>query len=1098
MESAQELEKLARNAQDEAQDEALWTNPANGIINGINKNESVRPVRAIWEMVQNARDQSTNKAHITFRLTEHELIFEHDGQPFEPKTIKALILQTSSKDRSDRTQTGQYGTGFLTTHLFGRFLLLDGALRTIPDTEHYYNFHDFKIDRSLDDKDKLITELKHQCNTAASWAEDSSTWSGKAAPLTSFKFQLSEDYEKQNSSEAMNDAPAITPYVLAFNNKIESITYTENSSTVFASICIEIKEECGNYKVLKFNYKENDELKNLWLLQSKMIIEGSQEPKFTVILPILERDGMLRVKLYNDAIPNLFIYLPLMGTEKWGVNFYIHSPLFTCSTDNRDSLRLVDNGQRYSEVVQTNQDVIKEANDAIIDYLSKHYSELKDNKYLAMVEFTKNTSKDEKLVEYYQDLQNYFISSFASMKLAINVNGNFVAISKLKVLDYQLTEIVNDNEPLLEAIHRLLGSLYTNDDNVPILENLLYWSRTLQGWYGKEGDCFTSIKDLVEYVDDNKNQIDDNDLLLLDKMLAENNCDKYFDSKHLLPTESGERRLINDLKRPKALSDTFRKILDVLLFEDTTSFVKPGFEDIKVLKRYNDENIKTNLGVVITDIQTRQSNKNKTFKDYSQPDIEVYKKVLLSIEVIQALSNFVAMQLEEDSEPFYRKALNRVVAYYSLSLETEEKLGKGKYEERSALRTLICNVLYEFTLLNETEKAEKKDWIYGFIQDIYGSSYFRNILSNYKIYLTLAGNYDWADNLRKITEIPDEMLDVYNNVMNRGNTDDETRTDIRAKVVAKDYEDYFVNNNSESGIEIGSKIYEKMIPPGTSEIDIPTILVQKYKETTLLIIEKIRNKVNDGLWSKSFPQISSFIPKLILLLLPPENSKTLMHLLTKPQKQLDAIIELANDPKCDEIIALGRKALLLQDNDHSDFEYKKKLGNYVEDILKKELEKRLDYIKEIKVGPIDVDNQQKGQDLIVSYDRKPIYYIEVKSRWIKDEYVMMSKTQMRRSVDQRNHYALCAINMTDFNKDKALAHIYPDNIEDTLTSLYVLTDIGSKNRDFNNILDNDESKKIIHIGGDYKSVVPQEVIKNGKKLNDLVKIIAGIIENNLG
>ena len=72
-------------------------------------------IRAIWELVQNARDLSDH-AVIKIELSPQSLIFSHHGTPFDYTSFRALVKQDSSKDRADADTVGQYGTGFMTTH----------------------------------------------------------------------------------------------------------------------------------------------------------------------------------------------------------------------------------------------------------------------------------------------------------------------------------------------------------------------------------------------------------------------------------------------------------------------------------------------------------------------------------------------------------------------------------------------------------------------------------------------------------------------------------------------------------------------------------------------------------------------------------------------------------------------------------------------------------------------------------------------------------------------------------------------------------------------------------------------------------------------
>ena len=72
--------------------------------------------RALWELVQNARDQAEGGCHIHIQLNKDCIVFRHKGRPFDYNSLSALVKQTSSKDKQE--QVGRYGTGFMTTHSF--------------------------------------------------------------------------------------------------------------------------------------------------------------------------------------------------------------------------------------------------------------------------------------------------------------------------------------------------------------------------------------------------------------------------------------------------------------------------------------------------------------------------------------------------------------------------------------------------------------------------------------------------------------------------------------------------------------------------------------------------------------------------------------------------------------------------------------------------------------------------------------------------------------------------------------------------------------------------------------------------------------------
>ena len=144
----------------------------------------------------------------------------------------------------------------------------------------------------------------------------------------------------------------------------------------------------------------------------------------------------------------------------------------------------------------------------------------------------------------------------------------------------------------------------------------------------------------------------------------------------------------------------------------------------------------------------------------------------------------------------------------------------------------------------------------------------------------------------------------------------------------------------------------------------------------------------------------------------------------------------------------------------------------MEEYLRKELK---DILKNNKVEA-KVDDVQGGQDIIVSINDKPIYYIEVKSRWKVADSVMMSSTQLERSVEKKDCYSLFAVNMIGFNGENVKEHIYPKSIDEFLCRIRIVPNIGKLNEEI--LPTKRDSNEQVHIGGDYKAIVPQNLITN--------------------
>ena len=121
-----------------------------------------------------------------------------------------------------------------------------------------------------------------------------------------------------------------------------------------------------------------------------------------------------------------------------------------------------------------------------------------------------------------------------------------------------------------------------------------------------------------------------------------------------------------------------------------------------------------------------------------------------------------------------------------------------------------------------------------------------------------------------------------------------------------------------------------------------------------------------------------------------------------------------------------------------------------------------------------MDDAQGGQDIIIYINETPVYYIEVKSRWISADSVMMSASQLDRSVEKKDCYSLFAVDMVGFNGENVKEHVYPDTMEEFIDRIRVVKNIGELNDEI--LPTKRDPHEEVHIGGDYKAVVPQNLI----------------------
>lgn len=120
----------------EAFDNATYKQAADKIrqiLSAIRNNPASSAKRWVWELMQNAKDIPNKYGKVSVEIeliSENELQFRHNGNPFGIKNITGLIRQVSSKDslNSDEETTGKFGTGFICTHLLSDVIDVDGVL----------------------------------------------------------------------------------------------------------------------------------------------------------------------------------------------------------------------------------------------------------------------------------------------------------------------------------------------------------------------------------------------------------------------------------------------------------------------------------------------------------------------------------------------------------------------------------------------------------------------------------------------------------------------------------------------------------------------------------------------------------------------------------------------------------------------------------------------------------------------------------------------------------------------------------------------------------------------------------------------------------
>lgn len=1069
--------------------ETMWGKPANDIITGISNNSAIPADRAIWELVQNARDVSKvgKKAIIRFIRKEKEFVFEHNGQPFDRKSILALILQTSSKVRHDIVKVGQYGTGFLTTHKFGLRFKLRGSLKVASDKEVFYNFgvnNDYIIDRSSRDKKTMSSAIQTQVETEQKWGSELQQLSYNPLEYTVFTYLHDYDIEKDNVKEAFRKSPKLAPYVLALNPLISQILFedeVDQTSVKYSIINRERIWDNGYIEVEKIVIEQTDQLNYLYLYLLKSLTEINEqtnESKVTVILPWVSRIATgLTLDYYelSNDLPQLYLYLPLLGTENWGWNYIVHAPSFTCDKDTRDALLFVGNGQNNDDQAEQNRKLITLAGSLVREYLNSNLSQIDERKYLGRVNFL--PAPQERLKAYYGELQKEWVGYFESLPL-VKKNEGYIVVRNIKVLDFELYKASKENPKLLDALYALLNK-EIHHIILPEKADLIHWSQYIDEWYVGEKNYHTiTLKEVCDKI--KCTPLDEYDTEWLYEICdyLKNNPHNDIVLRSIVPNENLEL-VTGDLVKPITFGHTFRSVMRTLVPEEIEKFVHPKFVNILTdACEYDYEKAKAALTSFITNITNVSSNLKTSIINRTPLTLDDYKEHYLSETIVHAILDLYKMLITQDGTSFSTRMYYLLVDYYNYHPNTIDKLAKECFDIRNCYTPLINDSLLQFTLLKE--KSDKKEWIFNMVKELYGFQDAHSFLRNYMVYPDQKGEYKYSIQLKKGISIPSRLKDLYNEICNE---------DVYAELVDDDYRDYFVETGLLSGKSLADKIQKPFVDNNLRSIE-----NHPHQKLFLEIIENLSNSDNGAQWCNLFATINAYKSQLMLSVIDsPQKRESIFQIMkVQDSNKLNSIAELSKLENIDRIIQLGKEALARELKEKNDFEFKNTLGLYVEEYLLNQLNDILGDNK-LKVSVID---EQGGQDLKVIINNEVVYYIEVKSRWEADRSVLMSTLQHQTSYKEKEHYALCAVDMSQYNRDLAEQHIYPE-IDKIKENISVLPNIGELNERMRDAVE-DHDDAVVHIAGGYQVLVSQAVINaNGISFDNFVEMLKDIVKRHI-
>jgi len=1026
-----------QRAEDEAK-RADMKQHADKLIQGFEKLGENHAKRAIWELFQNAIDLSEN-SEIIIELKDDCIIFKHNGKPFTTNTLSCLIKQVSSKNtQNDEDEVGQYGTGFITTHSFGKKILISGSLK---EDGYFIPIENFEIDRVAQNADpELIDKLLIQQKRVFDLVEKGEL-KQECNQFTTFSYQTISNLEKLNAENAIGSLMGILPYVMMINKKIQTVkVYDKNEiETIYQK-----GETINDDDLIVTHIHINQSVKKIYSIYS--------EPEnLIIILPLYEKD---KAFVFDKNLSKLFLYYPLIGTEDFGFNYLVHSKQFA-PTEPRYGIHLKSKNEQVQEKEKHNRILLEKASELIGDFANKHCLKIQNPQYLADINF--NTQiQNIHLSEYFKELKISWVDRFKAIQLVETSSNRLTPENTF----FFSSELLLD-EKYFDSIYSIVNLYWTN---IPKKDITASWTEYVLKWEN-ENLSFIKITDIVKKIEEVgtlDSFVDPSQLIMFYEYLIEYGHSEIFNQHKLLPNIKNEFRLQSQLNTTLNIDEILIKVADLIIPDVPKRYIKTGFEYNLVFEPYDRKQFSKEINSQIAEY-------NKTLKG----------DILLQKEILIALIDYCKIFPSLENTGNRGQLVKLICEYYNIdsTFENLPNITNQEIDWLTPIKCLLRNFIWELNSKDQNWIESNKDFLKKVVYVIYDYNVYEDIVQTLPIFPNQLFELCKQSELKLDGNIPDELKNLYDDIVNPSKK-------IRSTLILDGFGSSIKEGETKYSKSLGDSI-EKVFQ---DEMPLTQINKHPHKKDILWIIKKISDNEK---WAKYFPSIEE--KKAIIMMARISDSETkndLFSIIGLDKSKIALLGELSRRDDLERLIALGKEALEEEKRNNADFIFKHTIGTHIEKLIREKIGSDMTNFK------VEVREQQGGQDIIVEYNNTIVYYIEVKSRWDIRNSITMSPPQMKNSVINKSKYSLCCVDMTDYKVGESDRYNVTD-IDVILDRINVLNDIGGRIEPLlTGVLAVKDIENEISLTGDYRGTIPQTIVKLGESIDNFVIHLIQVIRNN--
>lgn len=985
------------------------------ILDGVREEAKKSRRRWIWELLQNAKDvpNSFKRVSVEIELSENELSFRHNGDPFRIENLTGLIQQVSSKpsDSSDEETTGKFGTGFISTHLLSDVIHVKGVVQEPGEAPKKVQI---MLDRSGETSEELIPAIgkaldlvdlidnDHIFPPYINFAQERI----ESLKHTEFIYPLHTEYAKKAAQVGVEDLKITLPLTLAFIPKIKEVRVINRILNEDVTYCCPKEAEEDSLSEVAVTILNNN---TLILANRYFLIYSKKELELALAAEVHDFESNILIKPDKQQ-PLIYRDFPLVGTESFHWPFILNGKtLFP--TERRDSMLL--NGD--SKKPKHNKQVLVKAIGASMQFVDLLLERKASNLYLAALSrFPKYDFEEETKSWYKEDIQRSY-RKFLLLKPIIDTP---LGKRELKHVHFPKCSLTNEENLQFWAMAAPLVSC----DAVPKYEHLLDsldYVGPMEEQETWEHPLYFDLDALFQKVSEAKN-LETLELHSVWQNVGVNKI-QWLNQIFSFTISQKESALLDKYEVVPNLNGDFKK-LQPLFEEDVEKPIPDEFLDIlktlgsdwraDLINRYLDLKVLNHAKRNITDITEAI---NKILKEERRNAHNVSEKVFLAKP--DCLTHLIAI-LKIDSPSSTRSAFRHQIFYAAKSLfhftdELKAVPNSQDFVYEPAIKLMI-------SVINSAISTSKDMSTLGtkLQQDKQGSVRW---LSNYLKLLSSAGEYSIF--LKEGNIVPNRLntLCPYEELCNYG-TEEQSLNPSLINILAK-----FDSKKNWWKDLLAEQIEIKL--PNTRKFDeLASVIMAEvnrikgeesyelYREPLLELIDWCAaHKELADRYLTGFKDLSNRIffiltienssigGDVIKMLKNKENLEVLASI-SEANVDLDALKKLINISGelggLDDILKHAQDLL----QEQQDFEFKKLIGENVEEI----------FMEALQSENIDAEIKHQGWGahdfIILNRSNGKEVYVELKSFANgSTEPIKMAVSQAEKAVQYPSQFALCLI-----------------------------------------------------------------------------------------